>query len=54
MEKLTVSVSKTYDCDVLVVGGGVTGIAAAICAAREGARVILCETGGFRPFSLKA
>lgn len=47
MEKLTVSVSKTYDCDVLVVGGGVTGIAAAICAAREGARVILCETGGF-------
>jgi len=47
MDQLTVSVNKAYDCDVLVVGGGVTGIAAAICAAREGARVILCETGGF-------
>lgn len=47
MSALTVSVNKEYDCDVLVVGGGVTGIASAICAAREGARVILCETGGF-------
>ncbi|MBE6690437.1 MAG: FAD-dependent oxidoreductase [Ruminococcaceae bacterium] len=39
-------IQKTYDCDVLVVGGGVAGISAAVNAAREGARVILCESGG--------
>jgi len=31
------------DCDVLVVGGGVAGIAAALAAARHGARVVLAE-----------
>lgn len=36
---------ETYD--VVVVGGGVTGIAAATCAAREGARTLLVEA---RPF----
>ncbi|MBQ8356663.1 MAG: FAD-dependent oxidoreductase [Clostridia bacterium] len=46
MEQITLSVRKTYDCDVLVVGGGVAGISAAVNAAREGARVILCESGG--------
>jgi heterotetrameric sarcosine oxidase alpha subunit len=30
-------------CDVLVIGGGPTGIAATLAAARAGARVILCD-----------
>ena len=30
-------------CDVLVIGGGPAGIAAALAAARTGARVVLCE-----------
>lgn len=32
-----------YSCDVLVAGGGIAGISAALAAAREGARVLLCE-----------
>ena len=33
-----------YDeCDVLVAGGGVAGIAAALAAARQGAKVTLLE-----------
>ncbi len=32
-----------YSCDVLVCGGGIAGIAAAISAARSGSRVILTE-----------
>ena len=32
-------------CDVLVVGGGPTGLAAALAAGRAGARVILCDEG---------
>ncbi len=47
MEKICFEVKKSYDCDVLVAGGGTAGISAAIAAAREGARVILCESGGF-------
>jgi len=31
------------DCDVLVAGGGPAGLAAAVSAARNGARVILCQ-----------
>ncbi|MFX5570475.1 FAD-dependent oxidoreductase, partial [Acinetobacter baumannii] len=30
-------------CDVLVVGGGITGSAAALALARKGARVVVCE-----------
>ena len=33
----------THECDVLVVGGGFAGIAAALSAAREGKKVILVE-----------
>lgn len=33
----------TKECDVFVAGGGVAGIAAALAAAREGAKVILAE-----------
>lgn len=35
------------DCDVLVVGGGPAGFAAALSAARQGCSVILLEKGGF-------
>jgi hypothetical protein len=35
------------DCDVHVVGGGPAGIAAAVAAARSGARVVLIEKYGF-------
>ncbi|HTR15506.1 MAG TPA: sarcosine oxidase subunit alpha family protein [Acetobacteraceae bacterium] len=33
----------TAFCDVLVIGGGPAGLAAALAAARSGARVVLCE-----------
>ncbi|MBE9604964.1 sarcosine oxidase subunit alpha family protein [Acetobacteraceae bacterium H6797] len=33
----------TAHCDVLVIGGGATGLMAALAATRSGARVILCE-----------
>ncbi|MEI2415401.1 FAD-dependent oxidoreductase [Orrella sp. JC864] len=36
-----------FDCDVAVIGGGVTGVAAGIAAARQGARTLLLEP---RPF----
>lgn len=39
----TINTEIKYDCDVLVAGGGIAGIAAAIAAAREGAKVILLE-----------
>ncbi len=35
---------KKYD--LIVVGGGLTGIAASVCAAREGMSVLLCEQSG--------
>lgn len=34
---------KTLRCDVLVAGGGPAGVAAALAAARNGARVVLCQ-----------
>ncbi len=38
---------SSQHCDVLVVGGGVAGMAAAVGASRSGARVILLEKYGF-------
>ncbi len=38
-------VHQNIHCDVLVAGGGVAGLAAALAAARSGARVILAELG---------
>lgn len=37
----------SLDADVLVVGGGASGVAAAIVAARQGAKVVLLERYGF-------
>jgi hypothetical protein len=37
----------TLNCDVLVIGGGAAGIAAATAASRSGAKVILLERYGF-------
>ena len=38
-------VQQNIHCDVLVAGGGITGLAAALAAGRSGARVILAELG---------
>lgn len=38
---------KVVSCDILVVGAGVAGIAAAVRAAREGARTLIVEKNGF-------
>ena len=35
------------ETDVLVVGGGPAGIASAVCAARHGAQVVLCDQNGY-------
>ena len=47
MKQVTLNVQREYECDVLVCGGGVSGFAAAVSAARCGAKTILIETGGF-------
>src|SRR5206468_5894382 len=39
--------SLAREADVLVVGGGAAGVAAAVTAARQGAKVILLERYGF-------
>lgn len=46
-EKKCFDVIRSLECDVLVVGGGTTGIAAAIASARNGANTILAERNGF-------
>jgi hypothetical protein len=43
----SVSINSLYSCDVLVVGGGPAGIAAALSAARSGTDVMLIEQYGF-------
>ena len=48
--KETLSTKITHECDVLVVGGGFAGIAAALSAARMGKKVMLenpCARTGF-------
>ena len=39
----TLKTKISYNCDVLVCGGGIAGISAALAAARNGAKVILIE-----------
>ena len=46
MNKLSFEVPVVRQKDVVVVGGGCAGIAAAICAARHGARTLLVESNG--------
>ena len=45
--KFEVEIKKVNVCDVLVVGGGVAGFAAAVAAARQGAKVILAEENSY-------
>lgn len=47
MSSVSFEIAKVFDCDVYVCGGGVAGIAAAISAARGGARVILADSNGY-------
>ena len=39
----TLQTPVAYECDVLVAGGGIAGVSAAVAAARQGAKVILLE-----------
>ncbi len=43
----TLSTPVNYECDVVVAGGGTTGIVAALAAARNGAKTILVDRYGF-------
>lgn len=47
MKHVILNIEKEYECDVVVCGGGVSGFAAAVSAARSGARTVLIESGGF-------
>lgn len=47
VERVVLSAPVTHQVDVLVVGGGSAGIAAATAAARTGARTLLVERYGF-------
>lgn len=47
MNQITLNIQREYNCDVLVCGGGVSGFAAAVAAARCGASTILIESGGY-------
>ena len=46
MKEISFPINKHYETDVLVIGGGPAGFAAAVCAARSGAKVMLCEKEG--------
>ena len=45
--EVKLQVTRSFDCDVLVVGGGPAGIGAAVCSARHGAKTILAERSGY-------
>ena len=47
MKNVVLDVKKEYSADVVVCGGGVSGFSAAVSAARNGAKTILIESGGF-------
>jgi hypothetical protein len=47
MKNIVLNVTKEYECDTLVCGGGVGGFSAAVSSARSGADTILIESGGF-------
>ena len=47
MESVSFLIVHEYSCDVLVAGGGVGGIAAAVSSARLGQSTMLIESGGF-------
>ncbi len=47
MKSIVLNVQKEYECDVAVCGGGVSGFAAAVSAARQGVKTLLIENGGF-------
>lgn len=44
---MEIQIKKSFECDVLVIGGGVAGFGAAVAAARNGAKVILAEENGY-------
>lgn len=46
MSKISFEIPVVRQKDVVVIGGGCAGIAAAICAARHGARTLLVESNG--------
>ena len=45
--------SEIIKSDVLIVGGGIGGMQAAITAAEEGATVVVAEKGRYAPFRLR-
>lgn len=47
MNFVQLQIVKELSCDVLVVGGGCAGVAAAVCAARNGASTLLAEQNGY-------
>ena len=47
MEKVVFDITRELSCDVLVVGGGPSGLSAAVASARHGTKTILAERNGF-------
>lgn len=45
--RMELNIPVWMKADVLVVGGGPAGIASAVCAARHGAKTVLCEANGY-------
>lgn len=47
MNKIELEIQKEHSYEVVVVGGGISGFASAVSAARCGAKTLLIESGGF-------